>query len=54
MRKTIDNFQQRQINAEKQHTNAFWGLNNTVYTKNNGKLLGLIEMIYKFDMFLIC
>jgi hypothetical protein len=66
--KTIDNFQQQQINAEKEHwhgvvkgiiaciqylaerNNAFRGTSSKVYTKNNGKFLGLIEMISKFDM----
>jgi hypothetical protein len=32
-----------------EHNYAFRGTSSKVYTKNNGKFLGLIEMISKFD-----
>lgn len=66
--KTIDQVQQRQINAEKEHwrgvlkriiaciqflaehNDAFRGSSSKVFTKHNGKFLGLIEMISKFDV----
>jgi hypothetical protein len=68
--KTIDNFQERQINAKKEdwhgvlkriiacvqylaeHNNDFRGTSSKVYIKNNGKILGFIQMISKFDTLL--
>lgn len=66
--KTIDQVQQRQINAEKEHwhgvlkriiacvqflaehNDAFRSSSSKLFTKNNDKFLGLIEMISKFDV----
>jgi alanine-alpha-ketoisovalerate/valine-pyruvate aminotransferase len=36
-----------------EHNDAFRGTGSTVYTKNNGKFLGLIEIISKFDALMV-